>query len=316
MAKRFRVAEALDAILTADTSDEEEDSGSDFNEQEVDNEGDSEDSIQESNDDDDTEVDEVDEDWTAKELHAARFPVFPFTVPNPGFQVMQANRPTTNLGFFALFFTDELFTEIVAQTNDYAKSKLAFRPLHKQSIWKHWYDVTMEEMKAYIGVILNMAINDKPNIQDFFSEDWTTCMPFFKDVFARKRFMQIHWMLHVESITANTGAPRMRADKLRKVLDYVKRKCQELFIPSQNIALDESTIAFKGRVAFKMYNPAKPTKWGLRVYVIADCDTNYICNFEPYLWQRDDRRAPETRSSFHTAHCTATLSGSTRLRTW
>ena len=23
-------------------------------------------------------------------------------------------------------------------------------------------------------------------------------------------------------------------------------------------------------------------KWGLRVYVIADCDTNYICNFEPY----------------------------------
>lgn len=106
-------------------------------------------------------------------------------------------------------------------------------------------------------------------------------MPFFKEIFARTRFMQIHWMLDVESITG-AGVPITRADKLKNVLEYLRRKCQELFIPSQNIAIDESTIGFKGRVAFKMYNPAKPTKWGLRVYVAADSDTNYICYFEPY----------------------------------
>ncbi|EEC19495.1 conserved hypothetical protein, partial [Ixodes scapularis] len=52
--------------------------------------------------------------------------------------------------------------------------------------------------------------------------------------------------------------------------------------PGPNICVDESTVGFKGRVSFKCYNPQKPTKWGLRVYVLADCRTGYMSAFEPY----------------------------------
>jgi len=56
-----------------------------------------------------------------------------------------------------------------------------------------------------------------------------------------------------------------------------------MFSPGQNISIDESTIAFKGRVIFKRYNPQKPTKWGIRVYTVADSETAFICGFVPYF---------------------------------
>jgi hypothetical protein len=31
-----------------------------------------------------------------------------------------------------------------------------------------------------------------------------------------------------------------------------------------------------------MYNPQKPTKWGLRLYVIADSTIRYVCGLVPY----------------------------------
>ena len=49
-----------------------------------------------------------------------------------------------------------------------------------------------------------------------------------------------------------------------------------------NISIDESTIGFKGKIGFLTYNPKKPTKWGLRVYVMADSATSYIYSFVPY----------------------------------
>lgn len=116
---------------------------------------------------------------------------FEFTVSRPGFQLAPEERPLDILGYFQLFFTDELFNEIVAATNAYANEKInRKRPLQQFSIWHGWTDVTATEMKAFIGVILNMGLNPKPEIVDYFSEDWLSKMPFFKEVFARKRFFK------------------------------------------------------------------------------------------------------------------------------
>lgn len=70
--------------------------------------------------------------------------------------------------------------------------------------------------------------------------------------------------------------------KVQNVLDCVREKCLQNFVPDCAIAIDETTIAFKGRLSCKMYNLQKPTKWRPRVYVLADCATGYICMFEPY----------------------------------
>ena len=42
-------------------------------------------------------------------------------------------------------------------------------------------------------------------------------------------------------------------------------------------------IGFKGRVSFIQYCPLKPTKWGLKAFVLADSETG--CNILPCTGQ-------------------------------
>jgi hypothetical protein len=88
---------------------------------------------------------------------------FPFSVTQQGFTLPQSARPKTDLEYFQLLFTDDLIGEIVTATNMYAAEKIQkLSPLTKYSMWHSWKDVSSEEMKAFFGVILNMALNLKP----------------------------------------------------------------------------------------------------------------------------------------------------------
>ena len=88
-------------------------------------------------------------------------------------------------------------------------------------------------------------------------------------------------MLHVRKVDCQ-GPVQNRFMKIGNMVKHMQEKCLQLFIPDRNIAIDETTIAFKGRVSFKMYNPQKPTKWGLRVYALANSTTGYVSVFEQY----------------------------------
>ena len=41
-------------------------------------------------------------------------------------------------------------------------------------------------------------------------------------------------------------------------------------------------IGFKGRVGFCQYFPMKPTKWGLKAFVLTDSATGYVLDIIPY----------------------------------
>ena len=170
--------------------------------------------------------------------------------------------------------------------------------MRPRSIWKTWTDVTLAEMKAYLGVVMNMAINGKSSVQDYFSRDWIKDQPFFRDVFSRDRFLQIHWMLHVNPPAPAEQNSQNRGYKVKNVVEYIQKKNLEHFIPDREIAVDESTIGFKGRVAWKMYNPQKPTKWGLRVFALCDSATGYVCTFEPYYGQQTTQTLPYADQQF------------------
>ncbi|XP_041093516.1 piggyBac transposable element-derived protein 4-like [Polyodon spathula] len=222
-------------------------------------------------------------EWKRASVSADAFTKFPFTVINKGYQGRTGLK--TELEFFQLFFTDALLTEIVNETNRHARAKLG-GPLRLNSIWNSWKPVTLPEMKAFVGVLLNMGLNVKTDIKEYFSEEWADRMPFFKDVFKRSRFLQIFWMLHLcppPPSQVPQAAFVSRGQKVRNVVSYIDAKCRELFIPGRDICIDESTVGFNGRVVFKCYSPQMPTKSGLRVFVLADCETGYVCAIVPYF---------------------------------
>jgi hypothetical protein len=128
-------------------------------------------------------------------------------------------------------------------------------------MWQLWKHVLSEEMKALFGVILNMALNLKAQLVDYFTEEWLDRTPFFKDVFSRLRLLQIFWMLHLVSPVTAQGSVPTRGSKVKNVSEYTDNKCKELYVLGRNVAIDESTVGLKGRIQFKCYDPKKPTNF-------------------------------------------------------
>lgn len=221
-------------------------------------------------------------EWTDNDVGFQKFRF----VLNSGFKPPQGQTPQTELDFFTLYFTDELIIELVNETNRYAREKIQQNtPLCKRSIWWSWTDVTHEEMKAFFGVLINMGLHPKPELDDYFSTDITNYQPFFSNIFSKTRFMQIFWNLHVSPPDRN-GPVRgtlTRSGKVRKVVEYLDKQYRKYYVPEHKISVDESTVAFKGRVHFKVYNKDKPIKWGIKVFVMSEASTGYICGLIPYL---------------------------------
>lgn len=59
---------------------------------------------------------------------------------------------------------------------------------------------------------------------------------------------------------------------------YLDKKYRQYYVPPHKVGLDESTVAFKGRVCFKMYS-----KGGIKIWVLSESATGYMCALEPYL---------------------------------
>ncbi|KAL2714427.1 piggyBac transposable element-derived protein 4-like [Vespula squamosa] len=74
----------------------------------------------------------------------------------------------------------------------------------------------------------------------------------------------------------------MRIQKVSSFMDYIDSKFQEFFTLDREISIDEFVVKFKDKSSFITYNPKKPTKWGIRIYVLSDARTEYICAMLPY----------------------------------
>jgi hypothetical protein len=89
-------------------------------------------------------------------------------------------------------------------------------------------------------------------------------------------------MLHLVPPVAAQGSVHTRGSKVKNVSEYIDNNCKELYVPERNVAIDESTVGFKGRIQFKCYNPKKTTKWGLQISCLCDSENRYVFFHIPY----------------------------------
>jgi len=55
-----------------------------------------------------------------------------------------------------------------------------------------------------------------------------------------------------------------------------------MYQPNANICIDEGMLLWRGRLAFRVYNPQKPVKYGIKSYILCDSETGYCYNMKPY----------------------------------
>lgn len=183
----------------------------------------------------------------------------------------------TPLDFFRLFFTLDLVKHLCKYTNDYAK----IHGPQKPSLYKGWAEVTPDDLYTFFGLLMYMAVVKAPNADSY----WSTA-PLLHGLWARHfmsklRFKAIQSFLKV----CNAETENNVADKLCKARflhDFIRRKCMKLYQPYENVAVDERMVRNRGRFTFRQFVKDKPTRWGMKLWVLADSKNGYTYDYEVY----------------------------------
>lgn len=92
-------------------------------------------------------------------------------------------RNSAPLQYFFLFFTDAFMNLIICETNKHANKALQQRmnsgQLKRFSRIKKWVDVTVNELKCYLAIIINIGLNGKIEFSKYWDSRFSQCMPFF-----------------------------------------------------------------------------------------------------------------------------------------
>ncbi|XP_016390150.1 piggyBac transposable element-derived protein 4-like [Sinocyclocheilus rhinocerous] len=211
-------------------------------------------------------------------------PALPNFLPkrNPGAQLVM-DRIYSPLQLFQLFFTGSVVDTIVKNTNTFAKIR--------SEAGKHflWLPLKAEELYSYIALVIYMGLLGAKNIIDYWSGKEIYRLPFPKSVMSRSRFQAISWNLHLcdpeddrENSQKKGTQAYDRLFKIKPLYNDIVSACKTYFHPDRQLAGDERMVATRARIGIKQYMKDKPTKWGYKLYVLADSACGFTWNFFVY----------------------------------
>lgn len=251
--------------IPLDASDSEDEAGSD--DEDFEEVTDNSDFTDEKKEDDDYEI-----KWDKKPVHIN---LNVFNQHSGPTKVLSSKQNVKS--FFELLFNKKVLHLICSQTNIYAQQRILIKP---DPAWK---PLLPAELKAWIGCLLAMGLNKKPNLQKYWDKTWKLSM--VADRFTRDRFFAIKKYLHLADNSTMIDRKSPNADRLAKVrplMNLLQENFRSHYDPGQYLTVDEDICKFKGRNLMKQYLRAKIIKWGYRIWKLCDASNAYVLSFDVY----------------------------------
>jgi hypothetical protein len=175
---------------------------------------------------------------------------------------------STPLRAWRQIFTNSLLDKIVKYTNEY-------RVVHA----KRWKDISRKDLESFFSVLFILGTlkrKDKPS--NWFSENRLLENPLVKKVMSGRKFFNILRYLHCcpvqnQDHSADNYDPSY---KIAEGRDYLENRYLKLFVPGQQLSLDETLIRAFGRIKFKLMIVTKAAQYGIKIYVITDAATAFV----------------------------------------
>jgi hypothetical protein len=156
--------------------------------------------------------------------------------------------------YFKKYFTENMITHIVQQTNLYASQVGSS------------FVTDDNEIEQYLGILIRMGIVHMPRYELYWSNELR--YPPIADVMPRDRFKDLNRFIHFNdngSAVQNRDDPAYdRYYKVRPLLNMLRDACL-LTEPESKMSIDEQMIPYKGKNGLRQYLPKKPKKWGFKV---------------------------------------------------
>lgn len=188
-----------------------------------------------------------------------------------------------------------IMEHIAFQTNKYAQQvasqMMVNHTLRPRSRISRWYDTTVDELYVYFGIILAMGIVVKSRLEEYWgSTPDIFYTPGFSAHMNIDRFLLLSKCLHFND---NNNMRELKLDfseaklfKIQPILSHLNKKFQDMYTPSQNIALDESLLMWKGLLDISQLIPNKAAVRGIKTYEICESQTGYLWRFAVHASKR------------------------------
>lgn len=152
---------------------------------------------------------------------------------------------------------------IVLETNKYAHQLLRKLPKPKSRLIR-WVDITMNDLWTFFAIIMAQSL--APSAVE--KEYWYPKLPIlkignFNDIMSFDRFLLIKKCLHFVDSSSAPQVPH-KLTKILPIIQHLNKKFESLYVPEQNIALDESLLLWKGRLSFAQMIKNKKARVGLK----------------------------------------------------
>lgn len=183
--------------------------------------------------------------------------------------------------------TEEMLEKIVEQTNLYATQFRDSHTLRARSRVHQWVKSKfgVPDLLKFFSLTILMGLISYPRLEDYWLTSWPFATNTFSKVMSRDRFSLIMRFLHLNDNTKYVRKGEAGYDaifKLRPFLEPLLRNFEKMYKPKRELSIDESMIGFKGRLSFLQYLPKKPTKWGMKAFVLAESSTGYTLKWRLY----------------------------------
>ncbi|XP_070395202.1 piggyBac transposable element-derived protein 4-like [Dermacentor albipictus] len=192
----------------------------------------------------------------------------------------------TALDFFLLFFSMNVIETICDNTNKYAWTHILEKPTHACSDGS-WEEVTPSEMLKFIGLVIYMGVVKVPRLKLYWNvgDLYSGLLP--PRIMRRRRFIALLAMLQVADLDDVTQSSRGKLRYMWWLLQHMNEVSANLFQPHRDLSVDERMVKSKGRSGIRQYIKDKVTKWGYKLWVLADPGTGYTVQFSVYTGKRE-----------------------------
>lgn len=200
---------------------------------------------------------------------------------------------TRAVDFFRLFFTVEMINNICSHTNSYANENI-IAGTHRSYTESDgsWKDTTPDEINRLIALLIYFGLVKVGVNTDRY---WSTKSLYYglwaRSIMPRIRFRALMALLHV--VDPATETPGDKLHSVESFIDYFKSRCLDLYQPRQQLAIDERMVKSRHRSGIRQYIKDKPTKWGIKLWVLADSSNGYTIDFNIYIGRAAGRVVSE-----------------------
>ena len=130
------------------------------------------------------------------------------------------------------------------------------------------------ELLSFLAITMLMPHAKKHVMSDYWARGDTLFIAIFAEYFTRDRYTSILRYLHfANDEDEDENDPPW---KIRQLITNLNEKFRKFFKPYKKLVVDESLMLFKGRLKFKQYIPSKRHRFGVKIFILCDCDTGIV----------------------------------------